>query len=119
MISTSDILDIRDLIERYEKLEEALETGGEVLEVEYDQLTKLLNELKGNGGDEQWRGDWYPLALIHDDYFTAYAQELVEDCGYISEDFPGWIALDWEATAKNVKMDYTSIEIGDDTYWYR
>jgi hypothetical protein len=33
---------------------------------ELDRLTELLTDLAGAGGDEQWRGDWYPGALIAD-----------------------------------------------------
>lgn len=148
---TDDILDVRDLIERYEELEdelsaitdiedeiesldpkedkEEIRTAKENLEEkkkeledeqeEFNQLQDILDELKGNGGDEQWRGDWYPITLINSDYFTEYTQELVEDCGYISKDFPSWIEVDWEETADNVKIDYTTIEIGDEEYYYR
>lgn len=58
--------------------------------------------MEGTGGDEEWRDNWYPITLIRDEYFTTYVQELCEDIGYISKDFPGWIAIDWETTAENV-----------------
>lgn len=145
---TEDMLDVRDLIERFEELEEGKqefilnesETDDENpsweevadsnnkaeekwLETEegkeLKQLTEILEELKGNGGDEQWNGDWYPITLINSDYFTDYTKELLDDCGYIPKEFPWWIDINWESTAENVKQDYASIDIGDETYYYR
>ena len=75
--------------------------------------------LKGQGGDEQWRGDWYPVTLIRDDYFAEYAKDLIHDCGDMPRDIPHYIAIDWEATAKNIQADYTPLDIGPSTYWYR
>lgn len=139
---TDDMLDVRDLIERYEELEserdsffedrglpdsehgnahniiwEEWEKSDEAKELQ--QLQDILDELKGNGGDEQWQGDWYPVTLINSDYFTEYTEELLKDCGYIPKDLPSWIELDWEKTADNVKVDYTTIDIDDETFYYR
>ncbi len=115
----NDIIDVRDLIERFEDLE-ADEARDADDEAEFARLELLLDELAGNGGDEQWRGDWYPLTLIHDSYFATYARELVEDIGDVPDGFPHYIVIDWEATAENIRQDYSSIEGFDgETYWYR
>lgn len=146
-----DVIDVRDLIERYEELEdelsaitdiedeiesldpkddkEEIRTARENLEAkqkeltseqeEFDQLQKILDELKGNGGDEQWRGDWYPVTLINSDYFTDYTEEMVKECYEFPREIPWWIKIDWEETAENVKVDYTTIDIEDETYYYR
>ena len=118
---TADIIDIRDIIERFEELEEEMMGEGEDLSTQRHELvhlTALLEELKGYGGDEQWRGDWYPVTLIADHYFTDYAREMLEDCGDIPG-LPSYIEIDWEATARNVRIDYTCTEINGSTYWYR
>lgn len=121
---TAEVLDVRDIIARYEYLEDAV-LSKPVAEVDDDELAealtlgKVLEDLKGAGGDEEWRGDWYPVTLINDSYFIAYTQELLEDCGYIPKDFPHWIAIDWEQTARAVKDDYALIEIESNDYWYR
>lgn len=141
--NSEDILDVRDIIARVEELEDdrqatedaaseeaskfrkqgrdlsAIVAWDEEHGEELATLSALLADMAGNGGDEEWRGDWYPATLIRDSYFTDYAQELVEDCGYIAKDFPNWIEIDWEATARNVRMDYTSTEFDGVTYWYR
>ena len=66
--------------------------------------------------------DWeYGETFIHEDHFTDYVQELVEDSGYISADLPVWLAnaIDWERVADDFKMDYTEFEFQGVTYWAR
>ena len=82
-------------------------------------LESLLDDLRGNGGDHQWEGNWYPATLIRDSYFTDYAQELCEDIGDLPRNFPSYIEIDWEATARNIRMDYSCVEIDGIDYWYR
>jgi hypothetical protein len=57
--------------------------------------------------------------LIHEDDFTDYTEDLCKDCGYISDDFPSWIEIDWDATADNVRMDYTSVDFDGESYLVR
>lgn len=118
---TADIIDVRDIIARVEELDPEY-SDIKLTDDEAEELAALraiLDELKGNGGDEQWRGDWYPVTLIRDSYFTYYAREMLEDCGTIPRDLPSWVVIDWDATAGNVRMDYTPVEIDGSTYWYR
>ena len=118
---TADIIDLRDITARVEELDPEYSdiklTDDEAKELA--ELQAILDDLKGYGGDEQWRGDWYPVTLICDSYFTDYARELLEDCGTIPRDMPWFVEVDWDATARNVRMDYTPIDIDGVTYWYR
>ena len=117
---SADILDVRDIISRFEELEAQDEKEVSVDDLaEFLTLAKLLEELEGNGGDEQWRGNWYPVTLIRDSRFTKYARESLENCGGIPRDLPDYIEIDWEATAKNIRVDYSPCEINGITYWYR
>lgn len=127
---TADIIDLRDIIARVEELESEIDgivsddtvyIHGETdsLQAELASLTAILDELKGYGGDEQWRGDWYPVTLICDSYFTDYAREMLHDCGDIPRDMPWFVEVDWDATARNIRVDYTPTEIDGVTYWYR
>jgi hypothetical protein len=86
---------------------------------EYQTLTALLDDLKGNGGDEQWRGDWYPITLINEAHFVEAMKELCADIGDIPRELPSYIEIDWEATAKNLKVDYAETEFDDVTFFYR
>lgn len=125
-----DLIDIRDVIERVEDLR-SLRTPGPVAvgdddDTDQDQLfaelatlEALLEECEGNGGDEQWEGAWYPVTLIRDSYFEDYARELVKDIGDLPRGIPNYIVIDWEATARNIRMDYTPIEFDGVTYWVR
>ena len=118
---SADSIDVRDIIERVEELEE-LQDQGEYLETpdcELVTLRAILAELEGNGGDEQWRGEWYPLTLIDYTCFTAYVQEMLEDCGTIPKEMPHWVHIDWDATAREVMMDYSTVTIEGRDYLYR
>jgi hypothetical protein len=86
---------------------------------EFAKIKSFLNDVKGYGGDEQWRGDWYPVTFIADSYFTDYAEELVKDIGDMPRDIPHYIVIDWEATAHNIRQDYSSVDIDGQEYWYR
>jgi hypothetical protein len=57
--------------------------------------------------------------LILDEHWTEYAEELARDIGALPRDLPDWVVIDWEATADNLKDDYTPIEWGAYTYWVR
>lgn len=130
----SNVIDVRDIIERVEELETNRDTFNAVKESEGDSwaehepsdaeeldgLTAILEELKGYGGDEQWRGDWYPVTLIRDTHFEDYAQELAEEVGAIERDAT-WPArhIDWKAAAEELQQDYSSVEIEGADYWYR
>lgn len=127
-LNSEDVIDVRDIIERIEELEsskddhEAEPDGGHWSDEEAQELqtlTDLMDDLKGYGGDEQWRGDWYPVTLIRESYFTDYTQEMLEDCGTIPRDLPSWLHIDWEATAREVMIDYSTVEINGVSYFYR
>ena len=118
-----DLIDVRDIISRVEELEGHEQDGCEEHHErkELAALRVLLDELKGNGGDEQWQGDWYPLTLVRDSYFTSYAQGIAEDCSNIDFATLSWplTCIDWNQAARELRMDYSSVEFGGVTYWYR
>jgi len=127
--NTQDIIDIRDIIERVEELETSIqdyenEDGDLELHDEHisqkeelEELHGLLSELAGYGGDEQFEGDWYPVSLIHDNYFETAMYELLEDIGGIPRDLPCYLTITVDYVA--LKQDYSSVDIGCETYWYR
>ena len=84
---------------------------------EYKTLGTLLEDLKGNGGDEQWKGNWYPVTLIRDSYFEQSMDQLLEDIGELPKELPCYLRIEVDYVA--LKMDYSSVEFNDVTYWYR
>lgn len=137
--SNADQIDLRDITDRVEELENELGDIGKVRAVallksddlgEWDDadeddrelatLYALLDELRGNGGDHKWRGDWYPLSMISDDHFEDYAREFADDVGAVNSD-AAWPSshIDWKAAAEDLQQDYSTIEYEGVTYWYR
>lgn len=129
--NSDDVIDVRDVIARVEHLEQLRQPGPvdlgddndtdqDTLFAELATLESLLDELRGNGGDEQWRGDWYPVTLIRDSYFTEYAQELAEDIGAISSEHSWPLnCIDWKQAADELLVDYAAVMFDGIEYYYR
>lgn len=134
----ADVIDVRDIIERIEELEAELMPDGEHGEsgenlrstfnrdpamadewAELDALLSIMQEMAGYGGDEKWRGEWYPVTLIRESHFVDYVQEMLEDCGEIPANLPHYIHIDWESTARDVKVDYSEVTLDGVSYLYR
>lgn len=111
-----DIIDVCNIIEYYESLNEDDTNEKEIM----DFIKKnILDELAGNGGDEEWRGEWYPVTLIADWYFTTYAEDFAKDCFDVS-DVANWPYnhIDWERAANELMIDYSEIIIKHDDKEY-
>lgn len=136
-----DTLDVRDLIERFEELElerneldanwpgELDDPAQQAVRAAWDKSDKgqelarisgLLHDLRDCGGDEQWRGDWYPLQLVAEHYFEEHAMQLADDIGAIPAN-AAWpmTCIDWERAARELKYDYSAVDFDGTTYWYR
>ena len=84
---------------------------------EQQTLESLLEELKGNGWDEQWEGDWYPVTLIRDSHFEESMDELLEDIGELPKDLPSYLSITVDYRA--LQQDYSTVDYDGVTYWYR
>jgi len=147
--NTEDIIDSQDVIKEIEELEGEIESLKEtadetitafleadaddqsdaagnrdealeaVIEWE-DENLEYLTDLKNLASEGEGCGDWeYGATLISEDYFTDYCKELCEDIGEIPRDFPSYIVIDWDATADNIRMDYSHADFGGETYLIR
>jgi hypothetical protein len=123
-VLSGNVFDIRDVIERFEKIEVLIEKLKESnievsdeLQNEFDCIRKFLLEVKVSGGLEKWRGDWYPLKFISDGYFETYVHEVAADYDRSSTKWP-YNHINWEAAARELKMDYEEIRINYETYYY-
>ena len=143
--NTDNIIDSRDVIARFEELEgerdalqEAVDDAREALEEgekpdlfdaeeeldewnsENEEEYEALKALCEDG--ESYASDWnYGATLIHEDYFTEYAEELCREIGDIPNDLPDYIAcnIDWDGVAQDLKVDYTEIDFDGQTYLVR
>ena len=110
----------RDVLNDYleENPESALAAARRAIVEWNDDNADELRDLKALAEEaEGYAADWkHGESLIRESYFTEYCQELCEDVGYISKDLPSWIEIDWQATARNMKQDYTEVEFGGVTY---
>lgn len=135
-------LDTRDLAERRDELKDQIlssfqETFEHYAEDTYDFEDILFEEEEIQSWKEDWKDELeeideidsienevgsefdYGTTLIEDNDFEEYVEELLIDCGYISKDMPSWIEIDWEATAENVKQDYSEVEYQGRNYYVR
>lgn len=126
--NSEDILDSRDIIKRIEELEAliAADDGGELAddapvagedEREELRVLKALEE-EASGYSSDWS---HGEALIRDSYFTRYAQQLADDIGALDRHVLRWplTCIDWEAAAKELQQDYTSVDYDGVEYWIR
>lgn len=129
MIDTTapESFDSREVIARIEELEAFLENANDPelsdadredaldeFDVdEYEALTELRDEA-------DHLSDWeHGETFIREDAFTDYAMEMLQDVGYLPADLPGWVVIDEDATADNMKVDYNEFEFMGTTYFAR
>ena len=99
--------------------EKALEEWDEENAAELKALTELAEQCEGYS--DNWT---YGAALVRDSYFRTYAQELAEE---LAEEYDllerrttwPYTCIDWDQAARELRMDYTSVEFDGVTYWVR
>lgn len=71
--------------------------------------------------DDQGAADWFHgETFIRESHFKDYAQQFAEDIGRIPDDAK-WPCncIDWEQAARELRMDYSSVDIAGVTFYYR
>jgi len=116
--NSQDIIDSRDAEERIKFLKKSIRKAerytGERQDFK-DELAKLLKLKEDVGNDKEWE---FGITLINEAYFEDFTIEEAEDIGAIGKD-AYWIVINWEATANNLKVDYTEVDFDGTTYYYR
>lgn len=129
----SEVIDSRDVIARIEELTaerdeyvsgapDGTETPAPELWAEDNpELARELDSLEKLASQgEDYAPDWeHGETLIHNDYFTAYCEELVKDTADLPKGIPPYIVIDWQATADNLRVDYTEIDFDGEAYLVR
>jgi len=102
-----------DIIFRIEELE-CLSSDCNITE---DEITELC-ALKAFESKYDFVTEWqYGADFIAEEYFTEYVKDMLEGCGTIPRDLPDYVAIDWEETADNLKVDYTDAEFNGVSYY--
>jgi hypothetical protein len=136
--NSDDVIDSRDVITRLEELRDARQSivdardDADATLDDKELAIKTLAEWGDDNGAEfnslmdldsngdGYSGDWkYGATLIRDSYFEDYARQLCEDIGDVPKNLPHYIEIDWAATARNIRMDYTSVSFDGVDYWVR
>jgi hypothetical protein len=87
-------------------------------ELEDAQEYRALKALADEAAD--YAPDWaYGAQLIRDSYFVTAMQELCDEIGDFPNGVPSYYVIDWEATARNLRVDYTEVDFDGVTYWVR
>ena len=120
-----DTISSDDIIERIEELESELESELETLkdadpEAELDDgdaaELKNLKEIIEKMGSAATREH---ETLIRESYWEDYVEQLCEEIGDIPKDLPAYIHIDWKWTAREIAMDYSTVELDGISYYYR
>jgi len=139
--NSDDVIDSRDVIERIDELEgERNDLSSALSEAqESDSPAQLVGELQrsleewddANGDElkalkalqdeaEGYAPDWkHGCGLVRYSHWVAYVQEMLEDIGDLPKDLPHYIEIDWDRTAENIKVDYTTVEFDGVEYFVR
>jgi len=109
---TDECLDLEDTVRG---------TASELEEWDQSDKANELKALQALADEASGSPDWtYGEALIRDSYFKRYAQELADDIGAVPDNL-SWpcMCIDWEQAARELQMDYMSVDFDGITYWIR
>jgi chromosome segregation ATPase len=99
-----------DIEDKEADLEAAKDAFGSDEQDELNELENLESEISEFRSGE---------TMIPVNDFEEYTQEMLEDCGDIPKNLPGYIVIDWEQTANNIKVDYTEVTYQGEEYLVR
>ena len=88
----------KDFAEYYEQYETLVEEYGQWL------VDAYVDDYGTNGieyFEDAYQGEY--------DSSAEFAEQIVTDCGYINNNIPSWVEIDWQATWENLSYDYSEI----------
>lgn len=106
---TNTVIDTRDINLRINELEDEIE-----------ELSKELQILKTLKEDCQQYSTEFDdgTALINENYFEEYTEELCNDMYNISNEFP-YNHISWGEAAKELQQDYACMDFDNETFFIR
>ena len=103
-----------DAAERFNQAENALDSARDAFGTDEQKELAELEELESEVSE--WSDG---NTLIPESEFTDHCRELLRACGDIPKNLPSYVVIDWDATADNIKADYSTVEFQGETYLYR
>ena len=107
----SEYIGSEELFEYLEGLKQAKDSGHS-----HELWENYINELDPSDKDYDTFEDMYYGGY---DSPEEFAESICQDCGYIPNDLPSWIEIDWERTWENLSQDYTEVDADGQTYIFR
>ena len=107
---------LEDVMDEELALEFIKEHGQGQFREYYEQYEGLVEEY-GQGLVDAYIEDYFVSAVefFEEAYQGEYesgaefAEQTVIDCGYINNNIPSWVEIDWAATWENLSYDYSEI----------
>ena len=117
----SELEETESMTEEHDTVCRNLDDSRESLRQWEEENAEELASLESlNEEGESEFSDWsYGTSLINADYFEEYCQDMLVDCCTLPKNLPHYIVIDWEATADNLRADYTVIEFEGQTFLAR
>lgn len=132
---SDNVLDTRDLKMRLDELEviyslsrEADDDTSEMdaeerqdAQDEYEEVREehtMLSEFWGAYSETEWE---YGCAMVNENYFTAYAEEMAGDLygSQVTDAVWPFNHIDWDEAADALKDDYSEVELDGTTFYVR
>ena len=88
-----------EFVHHYETYNRLCEDYGKEL---VDSYVEIYNTNGINYFEESYQGEYRSGA--------EFAEQIASDCGYVKDNLPSWIEIDWEKTWDNLSYDYTEID---------
>jgi hypothetical protein len=126
--NTEDLIDSRDIIARIEELETCLQDHAEDPNGGHwsDEDAAELAALQALAEEAECAPDWsYGETLIRRSHFVDYTAQLIDDCYELPKEMNSgqWpyrhMTIDYEAAARELEHDYTSVDFDGVEYLIR
>ena len=101
----------KGLVTLQNKIEDRIESFYEAQDT--DKLRDFVEELQQSCSLE------HGGTIVLEDDFEEYAQELAKDVGWVGQEGSGALVIDWAATARNLRNDFSDVDWNGTTYLVR
>lgn len=106
----ADPYEREDAVDTLEALSRLLADCGYAVDADdAEEIADVLDGLSDSGDP----------TLIADHYFVTAMEQLTKDIGILPENLPDYVVIDWDATAENLEVDYSAVDLDGKEYLIR